>query len=202
MPNPRLSICVFCGSSDGHNPAHIQLAQQLGRAIAMRGHRLVYGGGGLGLMGATAREVHENGGDVLGIMPEFLSDIEQTFQDVQHEIVPDMHQRKSRMYAQSDAFIVLPGGIGTLEEAIEVLSWQRLNLHNKPIIFLSNTAYWDAILASITHMIEAGFAPQSLHDVLLSADTIDAAYALIYGVLARDVKKHDLKYAQDISDKI
>lgn len=202
MPNHALSICVFCGSSDGNNAAHILLAQRLGHNIAKRGDRLVYGGGGLGLMGAVARSAHEDGADVLGIMPEFLSDIEKTYQDVRHEIVPDMHQRKSRMYAESDAFIVLPGGIGTLEEAIEVLSWQRLNLHNKPIIFLSDTTYWDGLLACIKQIIDSGFAPESLRNVLLSANNIDTAYDMIERVLAAKTKKHSLKYANDISDKI
>ncbi len=201
------SICVFCGSSSGQNPRHVQLAKTLGKAIANHGDRLVYGGGGLGLMGALARAAHENGAPVLGIMPEFLSDIEKTFTDVTHEIVADMHTRKSRMYSESDAFIVLPGGIGTLEEAIEVLSWQRLNLHNKPIIFLSDTQYWDGLLQCLTHIITAGFAPNSLQDVLLSASSVEAAYNLMIKTILHPSQKHKLLHAKDvgkddITDKI
>jgi len=178
----------------------MQLAATLGAEIAARGDRLVYGGGGIGLMGATARAAHENGADVLGIIPEFLGDIEKTFRDVTHEFVPDMHTRKSRMYAEADAFIVLPGGIGTLEEAIEVLSWQRLNLHGKPIIFLSDTAYWDGFLEGLSNIIAEGFAPASLQDVLLSASSVSEAYDKITELMAQAPKTHSLRYGKDITD--
>jgi len=202
MQRSAYSICVFCGSSPGNDPAHMDLAAKLGTAIAQRGDRLVYGGGGLGLMGTVARAAHESGADVLGIMPEFLTDIEKTFTEVNHEIVPDMHMRKSRMYSEADAFIVLPGGIGTLEEAIEVLSWQRLNLHNKPIIFLSDQAYWEGLLQCLTHIIDAEFAPESLRNVLLSADNIEAAYQVMIDRIENAPEKHKLHYARDITDKI
>ena len=141
-----MAICVFCGSSPGKDKAHIELAQDLGRAIADQDHSLVYGGGGLGLMGATARSARDNGARVTGIMPHFLNDIEKTITDIEHEFVDDMHARKIRMFDLADAFIVLPGGIGTLEEVIEVMSWQRLNLHDKPIVFLSDTGFWDGLI--------------------------------------------------------
>ena len=119
------------------------------------------GGGGLGLMGAVASASYKAGGSVLGIMPDFLSGIEKTLYEINHVIVKDMHERKMMMYDKSDAFIVLPGGIGTLEEAVEILSWSRLNLHNKPIIFLDNTNYWDSILKLLNSMSEEGFIPSS-----------------------------------------
>ncbi|MEP1229134.1 MAG: TIGR00730 family Rossman fold protein [Litorimonas sp.] len=199
--NTSYTVCVFCGSSSGSNPAHMQLAKQLGKEIAMRGDRLVYGGGGLGLMGAAARAAHENGAHVLGIIPEFLSHIEKTFTDADYEIVENMHHRKSRMYSEADAFIVLPGGIGTLEEAIEVLSWQRLNLHQKPIIFLSDTHYWDAVLASLSQIIDDGFAPASFQHALLSASTVEHAYDLLSKAVEQPLLKHKLHQAKDESDE-
>ena len=192
MTQSSLSICVFCGSSEGLNPAHIQLAARLGAKIATRGDRLVYGGGGIGLMGAAARAAHENGADVLGIIPEVLAKIEQTFTEVTHEVVADMHTRKRRMYEESSAFIVLPGGIGTLEEAVEMLSWQRLNLHNKPLVFLSNTGYWDGFLQGLSQIIEDGFAPESFRDVILSANSIQQAFNMIERAISATPQKHKL----------
>lgn len=196
------AICVFCGSSSGNNPAHMMLAKELGEQIAARGHRLIYGGGGLGLMGATARAAHENGADVLGIIPEFLREVEKTFTEVTHEFVENMHERKSRMYSQANAFIVLPGGIGTLEEAIEVLSWQRLNLHQKPIIFLSNTNYWDGLLNYLSQIIEDGFVPASFQSALLSAKTISEAFNLIDETIEQNPIRHELHNEKDVLDKI
>lgn len=169
------SICVYCGSSSGIKPEYVTLARELGAELAKQNHRLVYGGGGLGLMGAVARAAHDAGGDVLGIIPEFLKAAEKTFTEVEHVFVPDMHTRKIRMFEEADAFIVLPGGIGTLEEVIEVLSWLRLNLHQKPIICLSDTGYWDRLEGLMEHMVTEGFAPASLiNDVQYAADPIEA----------------------------
>ena len=192
MTQSSLSICVFCGSSEGLNQAHMQLAARLGTKIATRGDRLVYGGGGIGLMGAAARAAHENGADVLGIIPEVLAKIEQTFTEVTHEVVADMHTRKRRMYEESSAFIVLPGGIGTLEEAVEMLSWQRLNLHNKPLVFLSNTGYWDGFLQGLSQIIEDGFAPESFRDVILSANSVQQAFDMIERAISATPQKHKL----------
>jgi len=169
------SICVFCGSSPGRDPKHMALATATGKAIAARGYRLVYGGGGVGLMGATARAVHEAGGKVLGIIPEFLLEVEKTLPEVEHVFVPNMHIRKITMYEESDGFIVLPGGIGTLEEAVEILSWMRLNLHAKPVVFLDNTDYWKPFMEGIAHIIEEGFTPESFTEDLLSTNTPKAA---------------------------
>lgn len=173
------SICVFCGASSGRDPKHMTLAKAVGKALADADHRLVYGGGGLGLMGCVARSAHNQGGAVLGIMPEFLADVEKTLTDVKHVLVPDMHARKIMMYDESEAFIVLPGGIGTLEETIEILSWMRLNLHEKPLVFLDDTGYWDPIIRGIHHTIEQGFAPDSFARDIHSASTPHEALALI-----------------------
>lgn len=151
------------------------MARALGAELAKQNYRLVYGGGGLGLMGAVARAAHNAGADVLGIIPEFLKAAEKTLTEVEHVFVPDMHARKIRMFEEADAFIVLPGGIGTLEEVIEVLSWLRLNLHQKPIICLSDTGYWDRLEGLMEHMVTEGFAPASLtNDVQYVADPIEA----------------------------
>ena len=192
MTQSSLSICVFCGSSKGLNPAHMQLAARLGAKIATRGDRLVYGGGGIGLMGAAARAAHKNGADVRGIIPEVLAKIEQTFTEVTHEVVADMHTRKRRMYEESSAFIVLPGGIGTLEEAVEMLSWQRLNLHNKPLVFLSSTGYWDGFLQGLSQIIKDGFAPESFRDVILSANSVQQAFDMIERAISATPQRHKL----------
>jgi len=174
-----LNICVFCGSSPGVDPAHLKLATHLGEQIAARGHGLVYGGGGLGLMGATARAARDGGAKVIGIIPHFLNEIERTIPGIEHEFVDDMHARKIRMFDLADAFVVLPGGVGTLEEVIEVMSWQRLNLHDKPIVFLSDTGFWDKLVSVLDDIITAGFAPDSLHADIESDADIDAVFDTI-----------------------
>lgn len=176
---PFNSVAVFCGSSPGRAPQHVALATRLGTEIAERGLRLVYGGGGLGLMGAVARAAYQNGGDVLGVIPELLCEAEALLPDIGHEIVPDMHTRKIRMYSEADAFIILPGGIGTLEEAIEVLSWQRLNLHEKPILFLSDTGFWDNLIAEFDRLINEGFAGKAMAADILRAATVEDAFDVI-----------------------
>ena len=168
------------------------LAKTVGKTLAEASHRLIYGGGGLGLMGAVARSAHKEGGKVLGIMPEFLAEIEKTLTEVEHILVPDMHARKIMMYDESDAFIVLPGGIGTLEETIEILSWMRLNLHEKPLVFLDNTGYWDPIIRGLHHTIEEGFAPESFAKDIHSASTAHEALALIADKIANPNKREPL----------
>ncbi len=174
-----LNICVFCGSSPGNNPAHLKLATHLGEQIAERGHGLVYGGGGLGLMGATARAARDGGAKVIGIIPHFLNAIERTIPGIEHEFVDDMHARKIRMFNLADAFVVLPGGVGTLEEVIEVMSWQRLNLHDKPVIFLSDTGFWNKLVEVLDDIIKAGFAPESLHADIESDADVDTVFRTI-----------------------
>jgi uncharacterized protein (TIGR00730 family) len=140
---PGLSVCLFCGASDAADPSLLKAATHFGAAAATAGVRLVYGGGGVGLMGAAARAAHQAGGDVLGVMPAFLRRREMLFDDVETLIVPNMHERKRIMFEQSHAFAVFPGGIGTLEEVVELMSWRRLDLHRKPIVFLNQNGFWD-----------------------------------------------------------
>lgn len=165
------SVCVYCGASNDVSAGYIALAEELGRELAKRDIRMVYGGGGVGLMGACARAAHESGGDVLGIMPRFLLDKERIFEDVEHRIVEDMHTRKQMMFDESDAFIVLPGGIGTLEEAVEVLSWGRLSLHAKPMAFLDEDGFWSPFFELMDHIIDGKFTPESFRNLLVHTDT-------------------------------
>jgi uncharacterized protein (TIGR00730 family) len=153
------SVCVFCASSDGVDPAFLQGASQFGADLARNGVRLVYGGGGVGLMGACARAAHEAGGKVLGVMPRFLQSRELSFDDVETLFVTSMHERKAIMFEQSDAFAVLPGGVGTLEEVVELLSWRRLALHAKPIVFLNPNDYWTPLFDLFGHTVEQGLTP-------------------------------------------
>ena len=164
------SVCVYCGSSDLADPAYLQAAYALGGEIAKAGLKFVYGGGGVGLMGAAARGAHEAGGKVLGIIPEFLMGREQPFDDVETVVVTNMHERKMMMFEQSDSFVVLPGGIGTLEEIVELLSWRRLDLHRKPIVFLNQNGFYETLFALLRHTIEERFTPAALSDVYRVVD--------------------------------
>jgi uncharacterized protein (TIGR00730 family) len=152
------NVCVYCGSNTGANPAHVDAARILGKALAEAGIGLVYGGGGRGLMGETARNVLAAGGRVTGIIPGFLSEKEQMLRDVQElVVVEDMHQRKRMMFERSDAFVALPGGIGTIEELVEQLTWAQLGRHTKPIVVANIAGFWDPFLALIKHMQSEGF---------------------------------------------
>jgi uncharacterized protein (TIGR00730 family) len=173
MPNEssRLgSVCVYCGSSNDANPSYIGDAFAIGQSFAQAGLKLIYGGGGVGLMGAAARGAHEAGGKVLGIIPTFLRGREQPFDDVETVVVDNMHERKMMMYEQADAFVVLPGGIGTLEEIVELLSWRRLDLHQKPIVFHNPGGFWDPFFALIRHTIDARLTPPALVDAWRSVE--------------------------------
>ena len=152
------SICVYCGSGNGHAAVHLQAAKELGAAMAAAGIRLVYGGGGTGLMGALAGAVLQNGGQVTGIIPEFLKRKEMAMDGVQELItVPDMHVRKMMMFHKADSFVALPGGIGTLEELVEQLTWAQLGRHRKPVVIANIDGFWDPLKVLITHMREEGF---------------------------------------------
>lgn len=187
QPFDGKSVCLFCGSSDMVHPDYLAAARAFGEATAKAGWRLVYGGGGVGLMGASARAAHAAGGRVLGVMPGFLRSRERLFDEVETLVVPSMHERKTIMYDQSDAFVVAPGGVGTLEEAIEILSWKRLDLHAKPVIFLNLNGFWDALLAVMEHSIEEGMTPASFRQAWLVCDTVTAA---IDAVRASDPTPH------------
>jgi hypothetical protein len=168
------SICVYAGSSDAVDPALIKAAHDLGEALAREGVRLVYGGGGIGLMGACARAAHAAGGRVLGVMPEFLRQREILFDEVETIVVRTMHERKMLMFEESDAFVALPGGIGTLEEVIELLSWRRLDLHAKPTVFYNPDGFWDSLFDFLGKTIAQNLTPKGFSETWRAVDTVEA----------------------------
>jgi uncharacterized protein (TIGR00730 family) len=158
---PIQSICVYCGSQPGRDPAYLAAGRALGKSIASHGLRLVYGGGTKGIMGAVAAGVLTHGGQVTGIIPEFLVDMEATRQSLgqldELIVTEDMHARKHAMFERSDAFVTLPGGIGTLEEIVEIMTWGQLGRHEKPMVFANVGGFWNPMLDLIDHMREQGF---------------------------------------------
>jgi uncharacterized protein (TIGR00730 family) len=191
QPFDGKSVCLFCGSSDRSDPAYTVAAQEFGALTAAAGWRLVYGGGGVGLMGASARSAHEAGGRVLGVMPGFLRSRERLFDEVETLVVTSMHERKTIMYDQSDAFVVAPGGVGTLEEVIEVLSWKRLDLHHKPVIFLNINGFWDTLLAAIETGIERKMTPDTFRQAYSVVNTVEEAIALMQSADDLSHLQHD-----------
>ncbi|MBP1178558.1 uncharacterized protein (TIGR00730 family) [Methylobacterium sp. PvR107] len=157
------TVCVYCGSGFGRDPAFREAAELLGTALAEAGMRLVYGGGDVGLMGTVARAALAAGGHVTGIIPDFLQAREHMLADIQETVVvPDMHTRKRLMFERSDAFVTLPGGIGTLEELVEQLTWAQLGRHRKPVVLVSIAAFWSPLLALFEHMRGHGFIREGL----------------------------------------
>ena len=156
-------ICVYCGSGSGKNPFYAEAARTLGRSLSKHNVGLVYGGGTLGLMGEVAHAVLETGGHVTGIIPEFLSARELLLHDVQDSVVTEsMHERKQLMFEKSDAFIALPGGIGTLEELVEQLTWAQLGQHSKPVVLANLEDYWGPLLVLFDRMREENFIRSGL----------------------------------------
>ncbi|WP_420131140.1 TIGR00730 family Rossman fold protein [Rhodopseudomonas sp.] len=167
------TVCVYCGSGPGTNPLFMEAAQAFGKELAEAGIRLVYGGGAVGLMGAVANAVLDHGGAVTGIIPGFLRTKEIALARVQDLIVTeDMHERKRLMFEHSDAFVALPGGIGTLEELVEQMTWQQLGRHQKPILIANIDGFWDPFVALIDHMRAAAFIRPQLAIEVLKADRV------------------------------
>ena len=159
--NSIRSLCVYCGSSAGRHPAYLETADILGTAMGRAGIRLVYGGGTRGVMGAVAEAVIRAGGEVTGVIPRFLIDMEATQSELKRLdeliVTEDMHERKHAMFERSDAFVALPGGIGTLEELVEVMTWGQLGRHRKPIAIANVNGFWDPLAALLDHMRDEGF---------------------------------------------
>ncbi|MDF1768776.1 TIGR00730 family Rossman fold protein [Maricaulis sp.] len=173
------SIGVFCGSRMGERKSYADAAAAVGRAIARAECRLVYGGGDVGLMGIAASSAAAEGGPVYGIIPGFLIAREGHLDDVEIKIVETMSERKSQLIAESDAYIILPGGTGTLEEVFDVISRQQLELQDKPIVFLNTDGFWSPFIDLIAHTVREGFTPQSLADHIELIDRGDLAIARI-----------------------
>jgi len=172
--NKIKTICVYCGSSAGTNPRFTEAASTFGKILAENGIRLVYGGGSNGLMGAVANGVLDHGGSVTGIIPEFLNSRERMLTRVQELVVtPDMHERKRLMFERSDAFVALPGGIGTLEELVEQLTWQQLGRHSRPVLLANIEGFWEPLLALMAHMRSTQFIRPGMAVEVLKAERVE-----------------------------
>ena len=168
------ALCVYCGSNTGTDPAFVKTAQDFGKILGENGIRLVYGGGSIGLMGALAASVIEHGGEVTGVIPEFLTAAERPRRLAQELIVTrDMHERKRTMFERADAFVALPGGLGTLEELVEQMTWAQLGRHKKPILVANINGFWEPLLALVAHMRALALVPPPARGVdLLVADRV------------------------------
>jgi uncharacterized protein (TIGR00730 family) len=187
MPmNQIKTVCVYCGSGPGTNPHFEQAAIALGKVFAENDIRLVYGGGSIGLMGAVAKSTLDHGGKVTGIIPDFLRARENALTRVQEMIVtPDMHERKRLMFEHSDAFVALPGGIGTLEELVEQLTWQQLGRHSKPVLVANIDNFWEPLLALLAHMRSTAFIRPSLPLEVLQAERVEDILPRLRAAAAR-----------------
>ena len=172
------SVCLFCGSREGNNPAHAALADAFGALLAQRSITLVYGGGGIGLMGRAARAAMAAGGRTVGIIPDFLgtAEIAQTGL-TELQVVPNLHTRKMLMHDRADAIVALPGSIGTLDELFEAITWKELGLHSKPIWLVGPPGYWAPFKALLSHLDREGFAPADLFDLIEELPDLDALAA-------------------------
>jgi uncharacterized protein (TIGR00730 family) len=168
------SLCVYCGSSSQVDPAYREGAATLGRDLAAAGIALVFGGGQVGLMGIIANAALEAGGKVVGVIPRHLDREEVGHRGIQElHVVETMHERKALMFQLSDAFAVLPGGLGTMDETFEMITWRQLGLHDRPIVLVNQQGYWDPLLALLRHIADSGFAQRGLFDLFTLIHRID-----------------------------
>jgi uncharacterized protein (TIGR00730 family) len=196
------SICVYCASGPGKHPAFVQAATRFGRILAENGIRLVYGGGSVGLMGALAESVLDHGGFVTGVIPDFLVDREHMLLRVQERIItPDMHARKRTMFERADAFVGLPGGIGTLEELVEQLTWAQLGRHKKPILVCNIERFWDPLRALIDHMKRLEFIRPHMAVDFLVADRVEDILPKLFEA-ARAVSEAEKEMAPIAAEKM
>lgn len=171
------SVAVFCGSKFGKDPTHEASARALGEGLAERNICLVYGGGGIGLMGTVASGALDKGGEVKGVIPEFLLKMEVgNLEGVDQETTDSMHSRKRRMFELSEAFVAIAGGLGTLDELIEIITWRQLRLHNKPVILLNEAGYWDDFTKLFENVIEGGFAAATNASLISVVDSVDKVF--------------------------
>jgi uncharacterized protein (TIGR00730 family) len=200
MTAPTHRLCVYCGSAPGHNPEYVKASRALGTAMADAGIGLVYGGGSLGLMGETARAVIAGGGHVTGIIPEFLVSKER-MQDGVHELIVTrtMHERKMAMFERSTGFVALPGGIGTLEELAEILTWSQLKQHARPVVLCNVAGFWDGLLGLLKHMTAEGFIRSGFE---VNLDVANGAAEVIPAYEARRAKTRDVLGVEIAQDKL
>jgi uncharacterized protein (TIGR00730 family) len=170
-------VCVFCGSRLGNKREFSEAAVQLGQALALYNYKLVYGAGDIGLMGDLSKACEKAGGDILGVMPEKLTSKEVGRKSIKSFVITeDMHERKKVMYMNSDAIIALPGGLGTLEELFEMMTWKQLGFHNKPIYLLNILGFWDNILSALGDIINLDFADSKIFQGLKVCDSVDEIF--------------------------
>jgi uncharacterized protein (TIGR00730 family) len=188
LGDPIRSVCVYCGSKTGKRTDFVQATRQVGSDIAKAGLKLIYGGGGTGLMGVLARAALAEGGYVTGIIPAFLREAEAAFDEVNELVITaSMHERKQRMFELADGFMVLPGGIGTLEETVEMITWRQLGQHLYPVIIVNIDGYWNPLVQLLTHFVAEEFTGRELTDffrVVTRAE--DAVPALLNATCASD----------------
>ncbi|MEO1310669.1 MAG: TIGR00730 family Rossman fold protein [Pseudomonadota bacterium] len=185
------SLCVYCGSSAGDDPKYLDAAVELGRACAAQNVRLVYGGGNIGLMGACADAARSAGGPVLGIIPDFLLQKEGLLDGIENIIVTTMHERKQILFESADAFCVLPGGIGTMDEFIETASWIRLGLHHKPIVLANIGGYWSPMQLLLSHAIDHGFLERSFSTSYRFVDDVSTVITEARNMLQTSLERRD-----------
>jgi hypothetical protein len=180
--NPPRRVAVYCGSACGNNPAFLAEARTLGTAIAAAGLGLVYGGASVGLMGAVANAALAGGAEVIGVLPDVLAGKEIAHAALSRlELVSTMHERKARMAELADAFLILPGGYGTLEELLEAVTWAQLRLHAKPCILINTACYWDGLLTFLDTAVAAGFLKPKNRELLQVASSAEEAIGMVVG---------------------
>jgi uncharacterized protein (TIGR00730 family) len=181
---PLKTVCVYCGASAPQTPAHRQAATQLGELLAAHNITLVYGGARIGMMGLLADSAVQHGGKVIGIIPEHLQQSEVGHHGITAlHVVPNMHTRKQMMFDMSDAFVVLAGGIGTMDELFEMLTWRQLKMHDKPIILVDTGGYWQPLLALLDHIIENGYASPAIRALYTVAGDVEGVMGLLLKVV-------------------
>lgn len=174
------SVCVYCSASDHVAQHYKELAKQVGTQLARSGYQMVYGGAEIGLMGLVADAAMTAGGRVVGVIPHNIRSDERPNANISElHIVSNMHDRKQIMVNKSDAFLILPGGFGTLDETFEILTWRQLKFHNKPVVLLNHQGYWDSFVALARKIVSEGFASQQLTDLFYVANTIDDALSYL-----------------------
>jgi uncharacterized protein (TIGR00730 family) len=196
------SICVYCASGPGTNPAFVEAAKGFGRILAENGIRLVYGGGSVGLMGAIAESVLAHGGAVTGVIPDFLVNREHMLVSVQERIITrDMHERKRVMFERADAFVALPGGVGTLEELVEQMTWAQLGRHKKPILILNTARFWDPLIALLDQMEELAFIRRGMTVKYLVAERVEEILPRLIEA-ARAVSEAEKEMAPAVAERL
>jgi uncharacterized protein (TIGR00730 family) len=196
------SVCVYCASGPGKNPAFVEAARGFGRILAENGIRLVYGGGSVGLMGALADAVLDHGGAVTGVIPEFLVNREHMLARAQERIITrDMHERKRIMFERADAFVALPGGVGTLEELVEQLTWAQLGRHKKPILILNVEGFWDPLCALLDRMEKLEFIRTGMSVKLLVADRVENILPTLFEA-ARAIPESEKEMTPVVADRL